>query len=158
MSENVKKAPGFKDNLTEFMQKYKVGAFFQKYTMLIALVVVTIVFASWKGKEGLILLPPNITGLIAENAYVFVLAAGMLLCILTGGNIDLACGSVVCFVGAIGAVMMDKDINWVLAVIGSLMIIIYGILRHDWVLVIGQFAIVFSVRNIMLYFISKRES
>ena len=42
--------------------------------------------------------------------------------------------------------------HWVLAVIGSLMIIIYGILRHDWVLVIGQFAIVFSIRNIMLYF------
>jgi hypothetical protein len=68
MSENVKKAPGFKQNMTEFMQKYKVGAFFQKYTMLIALVVVTIVFASWPGKEGLILLPPNITGLIAEKA------------------------------------------------------------------------------------------
>lgn len=46
---------------------------------------------------------------------------------------------------------------WMLAVAGSLMIIAYGIIRHDWVLVIGQFAIVFSVRNIMLYFISKRE-
>ena len=47
---------------------------------------------------------------------------------------------------------------WLMAVVGSLMIIVYGIIRHDWVLVIGQFAIVFSVRNIMLYFISKRES
>lgn len=46
---------------------------------------------------------------------------------------------------------------WMLAVVGSLMIIVYGIIRHDWVLVIGQFAIVFSVRNIMLYFISKRD-
>ena len=46
---------------------------------------------------------------------------------------------------------------WMLAVVGSLMIIVYGIIRHDWVLVIGQFAIVFSVRNIMLYFISKRN-
>ena len=47
---------------------------------------------------------------------------------------------------------------WLMAVVGSLMIIVYGLIRHDWVLVIGQFAIVFSVRNIMLYFISKRES
>ena len=47
---------------------------------------------------------------------------------------------------------------WIMAVVGSLMIIVYGLIRHDWVLVIGQFAIVFSVRNIMLYFISKRES
>jgi lipid-A-disaccharide synthase-like uncharacterized protein len=46
---------------------------------------------------------------------------------------------------------------WLMAVVGSLMIIAYGFIRHDWVLVIGQFAIVFSVRNIMLYFISKRE-
>jgi putative multiple sugar transport system permease protein len=30
----------------------------------------------------------------------------MLLCILTGGNIDLSVGSVVCFVGAIGATLM----------------------------------------------------
>ena len=47
---------------------------------------------------------------------------------------------------------------WLMAVVGSLMIIVYGLIRHDWVLVIGQFAIVFSVRNIMLYFISKREN
>ena len=40
--------------------------------------------------------------------------------------------------------------HWVLAVIGSCMIIAYGIIRHDWVLVIGQFAVVFSIRNIML--------
>lgn len=46
---------------------------------------------------------------------------------------------------------------WLMAVVGSLMIIAYGLIRHDWVLVAGQFAIVFSVRNIMLYFISKRE-
>ena len=47
--------------------------------------------------------------------------------------------------------------HWVLAVAGSLMIISYGIIRHDWVLVIGQFSIVFSIRNIMIYFESKRR-
>ena len=40
--------------------------------------------------------------------------------------------------------------HWILAVAGSLMIIAYGLIRHDWVLVIGQFAIVFSIRNIMI--------
>ena len=43
----------------------------------------------------------NVSSLISQNAYVFILATGMLLCILTGGNIDLSVGSVVCFVGAI---------------------------------------------------------
>ena len=122
MSENVKKAPGFKQNVTEFMQKYKVGAFFQKYTMLLALVVVTIVFTRWPGKEGLILLPPNITGLIAENAYVFVLATGMLLCILTGGNIDLSVGSVVCFSAAVGCSLMANGTNMWIAVAVMLLI------------------------------------
>ena len=30
----------------------------------------------------------------------------MLMCMLTGGNIDLSCGSVVCLLGALGATMM----------------------------------------------------
>ena len=40
--------------------------------------------------------------------------------------------------------------HWILAVVGSLMIISYGLIRHDWVLVIGQFSIFFSIRNLML--------
>ena len=39
---------------------------------------------------------------------------------------------------------------WVISVIGSLMIIVYGLIRHDWVLVAGQIGIVASVRNIMI--------
>lgn len=41
-------------------------------------------------------------------------------------------------------------IFWVISVVGSLMIIIYGLIRHDWVLVAGQVGIVASVRNIMI--------
>lgn len=39
---------------------------------------------------------------------------------------------------------------WIIAVVGSLMIIIYGAIRHDWVLILGQFGIVASIRNIMI--------
>ena len=39
---------------------------------------------------------------------------------------------------------------WVISVLGSLMIIAYGLIRHDWVLVAGQIGIVASVRNIMI--------
>ncbi|MDD3919973.1 MAG: sugar ABC transporter permease [Eubacteriales bacterium] len=95
-------------------------AWVQKYTMIIVLVLVTAFFA-WR-TEGKILMPQNITNLIAQNAYVFVLATGMLLCILTGGNIDLSVGSVVCFTGAIGATMMDKGTNMWIAVIVMLAI------------------------------------
>ena len=134
MSENVKVSPNGKQRVSEFMEKYKVGAFFQKYTMTIALVVVTIIFSLWPGKNGLILQPANITGLIAENGYVFVLATGMLLCILTGGNIDLSVGSVVCFTAAIGCTMMASGANMWLAVIAMLLIgLAIGAFQGFWI-------------------------
>ncbi len=134
MSESTKSSPNWKQNVSDFMQKYQVGAFFQKYTMTIALVVVTIIFASWSGKEGLILLPSNLTGLIAENAYVFVLASGMLLCILTGGNIDLSVGSVVCFTAAVGCTMMATGANMWLTVLVMLMIgLAIGTFQGFWI-------------------------
>lgn len=39
---------------------------------------------------------------------------------------------------------------WWIALIGSLMIIVYGIYRLDWILIIGQVGIVASIRNIVI--------
>ncbi len=102
------------------MNKAKVSSFVQKYTMIIILVLV-VLFFTWQS-DGKILLPQNITNIISQNAYVFVLATGMLLCILTGGNIDLSVGSVVCFAGAVGAICMKNDMNMWLAVAIMLLI------------------------------------
>ena len=109
------------------MSKTKVLTFVQKYTMIIALVLVTAFFA-WR-TNGKILMPQNLTNIIAQNAYVFVLATGMLLCILTGGNIDLSVGSVVCFVGTVGAVLMRNNLNMWLAV---LVMLVVGLLIGAW--------------------------
>lgn len=73
-------------------------------TMLIVLVVVYLFF-TWR-TGGQMFTPFNFNELITQNAYVFILASGMLMCMLTGGNIDLACGSLVCFLGAVGAYFM----------------------------------------------------
>lgn len=114
------------------MGKTKVSATLKKYTMVIALILVMIFF--YNKTDGLILLPQNINNLISQNAYVFVLATGMLLCILTGGNIDLSVGSVVCFVGGIGAMMMDKDVNAVVAVIVMIVAgILVGVMNGYWI-------------------------
>ena len=107
--------------------KTKVLSFVQKYTMIIALVLVTAFFAL--RTNGKILMPQNITNIISQNAYVFVLATGMLLCILTGGNIDLSVGSVVCFAGTVGAVLMRNDLNMWLAV---LIMLVTGLLIGAW--------------------------
>lgn len=134
VSEQTRSSQTRMQSLRDFMEKYKVGAFFQKYTMIIALIVVTMIFAMWKGKEGLILLPSNITGLIAENAYVFVLATGMLLCILTGGNIDLSVGSVVCFTAAIGCLMMAAGANmWLASLVMLLIGLAIGVFQGFWI-------------------------
>ena len=114
------------------MEKINISAVLKKYMMTIVLVAVIIFFSVTT--KGAILFPQNINNLLSQNAYVFVLAVGMLLCILTGGNIDLAVGSVVCFVGAVGATIMDKDINVWVAVIAMLIVgAIVGIWQGYWI-------------------------
>ena len=58
------------------MGKAYVSAFFRKYTMIMALVLIVLFFSITT--EGKILFPQNINNLISQNAYVFVLATGML--------------------------------------------------------------------------------
>ena len=112
--------------------KMSVGAFFQKYTMVIALVLVVIFFAIATGGNSL--MPGSINNLISQNGYVFVLAAGMLLCILTGGNIDLSVGSVVCFAAAVGCVLMANKVNMWIAVLAMLGIgLAIGIFQGFWI-------------------------
>ena len=109
------------------MTKNKILPAVQKYTMILILILVAAFFA-WQ-TDGKILLPQNITNIISQNAYVFVLATGMLLCILTGGNIDLSVGSVVCFVGAVGAIFLDKGMGWIPAV---LLMLVVGLVIGAW--------------------------
>ena len=114
------------------MKTSAFGNLLKKNMMVIALAVVVIFFSYSTG--GKILLPQNITSLISQNGYVFVLATGMLLCILTGGNIDLAVGSVVCFAGAIGAVMMDKGFPAILAAVAMLLVgLLIGMFQGYWI-------------------------
>ena len=88
------------------MTTTKAAQFIKKYTMVIALVVVFALFAFLT--KGRLLYPQNLSNLLLQNAYVLVMACGMLLCILTGGNVDLSVGSTVCLIGAIGAQMLAK--------------------------------------------------
>ena len=115
------------------MNKTKVIEFIKKYTMILMLILITAFFA-WQ-TSGAILLPMNVSSLISQNAYVFILATGMLLCILTGGNIDLSVGSVVCFVGAIGGVLMvDMGVNMVVSIILMLLVgLVIGAWQAFWI-------------------------
>lgn len=84
--------------------KTKFKGSMKQYSMLIALVVIIIFFHILTG--GRLLKPMNVSNIVFQNAYVVILAVGMLLCILTGGNIDLSVGSVVALVGACAGQMI----------------------------------------------------
>ncbi|WP_295071630.1 sugar ABC transporter permease [Ruminococcus sp.] len=105
-----------------------VKSFIKKYTMVIALVVVFIFFAIWT--EQKLLLSQNLSNLLIQNSYVLVLACGMLMCILTGGNIDLSVGSTVCLIGAIAAQMLTKhNLNPIIVI---LLCLVFSCLIGMW--------------------------
>lgn len=101
-------------------------------TIFIALVAVMLLFQALivATGNGSLFAPANITNLINQNAYVVVLATGMLLCILTGGNIDLSVGSIVAFVGAVGGTLIvNMHCNIYVSI---LLCLVVGILIGAW--------------------------
>ena len=85
--------------------------------MLVVVVVIILFFQIIT--DGVILRPMNIANLVMQNAYVIILATGMMCCILTGGNVDLSVGSLCAFSGAIsGLLMIGKGWNtWLVLLI-----------------------------------------
>ncbi len=85
----------------------KISSVIKKYTMTIALVVVFVFFTILT--DGRLLYAQNISNLLLQNAYVLVMACGMLLCILTGGNVDLSIGATLGLVAAVAAQLMAQS-------------------------------------------------
>ncbi len=108
--------------------KKALGGNLKQYTMLMALVVIVLMFQMMTG--GILLKPMNVSNLIFQNAYVVILAVGMLICILTGGNIDLSVGSVVALIGACAGTFI---INWKMNVyLSVLLCLLAGLLIGMW--------------------------
>ena len=107
--------------------------FLTKYAMVLALVIVFFLFVFLT--KGVMLSPQNMTNLLLQNGYVLVMACGMLLCILTGGNIDLSVGSVVCLVGGMAAVMItNMGVNPILTIILGLAVgLLVGVWQGYWI-------------------------
>jgi len=92
--------------------------FVKKYTMVLALLVVFVFFTYLTG--GRLLLAQNISNLLLQNAYVLIMACGMLLCILTGGNVDLSIGSTLCLSAALSAKLLSMGISPFVAILASI--------------------------------------
>lgn len=122
----------------------------RQYGILAALVVIVVLFQSLTG--GRLLLPGNINNLIQQNAYVLILAVGMVIVIIAG-HIDLSVGSVVAMVGAIAAISMTQwGLPWWLAVILSIGVgALVGAWQGFWVAFVGIPAFIVTLAGMLLF-------
>lgn len=113
-----------------------LGNDLQKYTMVVALIVLTVVFNIIS--KGRMITSANFQNLLSGNAYVLVLAIGMLMVIVIG-QIDLAVGSVAGFSGMVMA-LTAKNWNlpwWMAMLIGIAIGILVGAWQGFWVAQLG---------------------
>jgi len=105
----------------------------RQYGMILALVVIIIFFGIITG--GKLIWPRNLSMLVRQNAYVLILAIGMMLCILTGGNIDLSVGSLVALVSAMSGLMATTlgMPAWLAIIISIMTGLLAGMWQGFWI-------------------------
>jgi putative multiple sugar transport system permease protein len=123
----------------------------RQYAMLIALVVIMLFFQVATG--GVLLVPMNVTNLVLQNAYVFILAIGMTLCILTGGNIDLSVGSVVAFVGALcGTFIVTMKMSFGFGILLALIVgLVIGVWQGFWIAYVRLPAFIVTLAGMLTF-------
>lgn len=123
----------------------------RQYAMIIALVLIMAFFQVATG--GILLVPMNVTNLILQNGYVFILAIGMTLAILTGGNIDLSVGSLCALIGAVaGTLMITMKMNVVLVILIALLLAaIIGIWQGFWIAYIRIPSFIVTLAGMLLF-------
>lgn len=149
MSEN-KKANEINVQEENVSAKMKFKSFLNQYSMYIFLIIIAIVFQILT--NGILMKPLNITNLILQNAYILVLAVGMLILIVLG-HIDLSVGSVAGFVGAVSAIMMvNYNINPAIAIVISLLIgAAVGAFQGFWIAYVKVPAFIATLAGMLLF-------
>lgn len=122
----------------------------RQYGMLLALALIVVVFQVWTG--GDLLLPRNVSNIIAQNGYILILAIGMMIVIING-HIDLSVGSVAGFCGAAAGVMMvDHDVPWQLAFAAALAIgALVGAWQGFWIAYVGIPSFIVTLAGMLLF-------
>ncbi|HEV7948977.1 MAG TPA: multiple monosaccharide ABC transporter permease [Glaciihabitans sp.] len=128
----------------------KLSVNLRQYGILAALVVIIILFQVLT--DGRILMPGNVNNLIQQNAYVIILAIGMVIVII-GGHIDLSVGSVVALVGAVSAISMNTwGLPWWAAVILALVVgAAVGAWQGFWVAFVGIPAFIVTLAGMLIF-------
>ena len=130
--------------------KQVFGGNLQQYTMVLALVALIITFEIVSG--GRMLTSSNFQNLISGNAYVLILAIGMVMVIVIG-QIDLSVGSVAGFVGMVMALTI-RDIGlpwWLALIVGLLMGITIGAWHGFWLSKVGIPGFITTLAGMMIF-------
>jgi putative multiple sugar transport system permease protein len=123
----------------------------RQYGMVLALFVVIVLFQVLT--DGILLMPRNISNIIQQNSYILILACGMMLCILTGGNIDLSVGSVAGLVGAVTAVLIVRMGwgTWPAILLGLLLGLAIGCWHGFWIAYVGVPAFIATLAGLLIF-------
>ena len=123
---------------------------FRQYGILAALAIIIVLFQILT--NGRLLLPGNVNNLIQQNAYVLILAIGMVIVIIAG-HIDLSVGSVVALVGAVAAISMNSwGLPWWMAVLVSLLVgAVIGAWQGFWVAFVGIPAFIVTLAGMLIF-------
>jgi putative multiple sugar transport system permease protein len=118
--------------------------------MIFALIAL-IAFFQWR-TGGLTLTPDNVNNIIQGNAYVLVLAIGMVLVIIAG-HIDLSVGSIAAFVGIVVALAItDWGIPWPMAILLGIGVgALCGAWQGLWVAYVGIPAFIVTLAGMLIF-------
>lgn len=127
-----------------------LGRNVRQYGIMIALVAIVLLFQVLT--DGLLLVPNNVASLIQQNAYVMILAIGMVM-VIVARHIDLSVGSVVAFVGGVTAILMNSyEVPWLLAVVVALALgAVIGAWQGFWVAYVGIPAFIVTLAGMLIF-------
>ncbi|WP_420176079.1 multiple monosaccharide ABC transporter permease [Luteococcus sp. OSA5] len=102
--------------------------------------------------SGRLMVPDNIASLIQQNAYVMILAIGMML-VIVAGHIDLSVGSIVAMVGGVvGIAIINWGLPWPVAILLALAVgMLVGAWQGFWVAYMGIPAFIVTLGGMLIF-------
>lgn len=118
--------------------------------IVMALIVLVAAGTWWTG--GRLLMPNNLVALVQQNAYVMILAFGIVM-VIVAGQIDLSVGSFVALVGAfLGVMMAQWNWDWPVACLGAIVAgLLLGAWQGFWVAVVGIPAFIVTLAGMLTF-------
>lgn len=148
MSTQKKGAVARRDVEEESLKSLLLGNM-RSYGIFFALVLVIIVFDIFT--NGRLLNPNNVVALFQQNAYVLITAIGMLM-IIIATQIDLSVGSVVAFIGGVGALCMKSGLGWAPTIIIMIAIgLLIGAWNGMWISYVGVPGFVTTLGGMLMF-------